>query len=132
MKKKEFWYKLPPFTFSVVALLTLFYFTLLPQPLPPFEPPMLNFDKVVHVVMMFLVSTAIMLDFKRRERQCELSLSTKIYITIATIALGAFIELAQGSELIHRGCDVLDGVANAVGCIMAFFVAPPLLRKLLK
>ena len=131
MKKKEFWYKLPPFTFSVVALLTLFYFTLVPQPLPPFEPPMLNFDKVVHVVMMFLVSTAIMLDFKRSEQQCELSLSTKIYITIATIALGAFIELAQGTELIHRGCDVFDGVANAVGCIMAFFVSPPLLRKLL-
>lgn len=124
--------KIPPFTFSVVALLTLFYFTLVPQPLPPFEPPMLDFDKVVHMVMMFLVSTAFMLDFKRRERQHKLPLSTKIYITIAMIVLGALIELAQGTELIHRGCDVWDGVANAIGCVLAFFFTPMILRRVMK
>lgn len=124
--------KIPPFTFSIVALLTLFYFTLVPQPLPPFEPPMLDFDKVVHMVMMFLVSTAFMLDFKRRERQHRLPLSTKIYITIAMIALGALIELAQGTSLIHRGCDVWDGVANAIGCLLAFFFTPIILRKVMK
>lgn len=124
--------KIPPFTFSIVALLTLFYFTLVPQPLPPFEPPMLDFDKVVHMVMMFLVSTAFMLDFKRRERQQRLPLSTKFYITIAMIALGALIELAQGTTLIHRGCDVWDGVANAIGCLLAFFFTPIILRKVMK
>lgn len=129
---KKWIYKVPPFTFSIVALLTLFYFTLVPQPLPPIEPPMLNFDKVVHVVMMFLVSTAFMLDFKRRERQHRLPLSIKIYITISMIVLGALIELAQGSTLIHRGCDVWDGVANAVGCLLAFFITPIILRKMIK
>ena len=93
---------------------------------------MLDFDKVVHMVMMFLVSTAFMLDFKRRERQHKLPLSTKIYITIAMIALGALIELAQGTELIHRGCDVWDGVANAIGCVLAFFFTPMILRKVMK
>ena len=84
------------------------------------------------MVMMFLVSTAFMLDFKRRERQQRLPLSTKIYITIAMIVLGALIELAQGTTLIHRGCDVWDGVANAIGCLLAFFFTPIILRKVMK
>ena len=130
MNKNKFINKVPPFTFSVVAFLTLFYFTLIPQPLPPIKVSIIGIDKVVHMVMMFLVSSAVMLDFKRRERQRKLPLSTKIYITIATIAVGALIELAQGTELIHRGCDVWDGVANALGSILAFFITPVLLRRL--
>lgn len=128
---KDILYKIPSFLPSAIALLTLFYFTLIPQPLPPIEVSIVNFDKVVHIVMMFLVCFVITFDFTRRERQRELSLPVRFYVMLATIILGALIEVAQGTPIIHRGCDVWDGVANAIGCILAFFTAPPLLRRLL-
>ena len=128
---KEFVYKIPPYLPTTLALLLLFYLTLVPQPLPPIEVPMLNADKIVHIVMMWSVSSTIMFDYKRRERQRLLPLSVKLFIMLGTIALGALIELAQGTDFINRGCDVWDGVANAIGCVLAFFVTPSILRRLL-
>lgn len=128
---KEILYRIPRYLPSVVVLLLLFYLTLVPQPLPPIDMHILNVDKLVHVVMMGGVSFVIMFDLKRRERQRELPLSERLCVLVGTIALGALIELAQGTELIHRGCDVWDGVANAVGSVVAFFVTPVVLRKLL-
>ena len=127
----DFLYKIPTYLPTAIVLVLLFYLTLVPQPLPPIDVPMLNADKVVHMVMMWGVSSVIMFDYKRRERQRVLSLSGRFYIMVGTILLGAFIELAQGTELIHRGCDLWDGIANAVGCVLAFFITPPLLRRLL-
>lgn len=127
----DFIYKIPTYLPTAIVLVLLFYLTLVPQPLPPIDVPMLNADKVVHMVMMWGVSSVIMFDYKRRERQRVLSLSVRFYIMLGTIVLGAFIELAQGTELIHRGCDLWDGIANAVGCVLAFFITPPLLRRLL-
>lgn len=127
----DFLYKIPTYLPTAIVLVLLFYLTFVPQPLPPIDVPMLNADKVVHMVMMWGVSSVIMFDYKRRERQRVLSLSVRFYIMVGTILLGAFIELAQGTELIHRGCDLWDGIANAVGCVLAFFITPPLLRRLL-
>lgn len=128
---KEFLYKIPPYLPTAIVLALLFYLTLVPQPLPPIEVPMLNADKIVHMVMMWGVSFTIMFDYKRRERQRMLPLSVKLYIMLGTIALGSLIELAQGTDFINRGCDIWDGVANAVGCVVSFFVTPPILRRLL-
>ena len=128
---KDFLYRIPAYLPTTIVLLLLFYFTLMPQPLPPIEVPMLNADKLVHLVMMWGVSGTIMFDYKRRERQRMLPLSVKLYIMLGTIALGSLIELAQGTDFINRGCDIWDGVANAVGCVVSFFVTPPILRRLL-
>ena len=128
---KNFLYGIPAYLPTTVALLLLFYLTLVPQPLPPMEVTMLNADKLVHVAMMWCVSATIMFDYKRRERQRLLPLSVRLYIMVGTIALGVLIELAQGTDFINRGCDVWDGVANAVGCVVSFFVTPPILRRLL-
>ena len=128
---KDFLYRIPAYLPTTIVLLLLFYFTLMPQPLPPIKVPMLNADKLVHLVMMWGVSGTIMFDYKRRERQRMLPLSVKLYIMLGTIALGSLIELAQGTDFINRGCDIWDGVANAVGCVVSFFVTPPILRRLL-
>lgn len=128
---KKFLYNIPAYLPTTLALLLLFYLTLMPQPLPPIEVPMLNADKLVHVAMMWGVSATIMFDYKRRERQRLLPLSVKLYIMVGTIALGVLIELAQGTDFINRGCDVWDGIANAIGCVVSFFATPPILRRLL-
>ena len=128
---KEFLYRIPSYLPTTIVLILLFYLTLVPQPLPPIEVPMLNFDKIVHMIMMGGVSLTIMFDYKRRERQRILPLSVRLYVLMGTIVLGTLIELAQGTELIHRGCDLWDGVANAFGCLLSFFLTPTILRRLL-
>lgn len=111
--------KLPPYLPSILVLLLLFYLTLVPQPLPQMEEPFLNFDKLVHVVMMAGVYLTFAFDYTRRERQHKLPLSVIFLLLVIVVLLGGFIELAQGTELIHRGCDMWDFIADAVGAIIA-------------
>lgn len=120
---KQFLLKLPPYLPSVIVLMLLFYLTLVPQPLPPIEEPFLNFDKLVHVVMMAGVYLTFAFDYTRRERQHRLPLSVILLLLVIVVLLGGFIELAQGTELIHRGCDLWDFIADAVGAILASLVA---------
>lgn len=128
---KQVLLKLPPYLPSVLVLLLLFYLTLVPQPLPPMEEPFLNFDKLVHVIMMAGVYLTFAFDYTRRERQHWLPLSVIFLLLVIVVLLGGFIELAQGTELIHRGCDLWDFIADSVGAIIASLVARTLMRLII-
>ena len=119
---------IPAYLPSVVVTLVLFYLTLVPQPLPPIELPFLHVDKLVHVVMMLGVYLIYAFDYTRRERQHKLSLSIMLWILLITVALGGFIELAQGTDIVNRGCDFGDFVADSVGALIAFAIVRPSMR----
>ncbi len=125
---KRFLLNLPPYLPSVLVLMLLFYLTLVPKPLPDVDIPILNFDKVVHVIMMVGVYLTFAFDYARRERQHKLSLSVILLFLVITVLLGGFIELAQGTELIHRGCDFADFIADAIGSVLGAVTA----RKIMK
>ncbi len=125
---KRFLLNLPPYLPSVLVLILLFYLTLVPKPLPDVDIPILNFDKVVHVIMMAGVYLTFAFDYTRRERQHKLSLSVILLFLVITVLLGGFIELAQGTELIHRGCDFADFIADAIGSVLGAVTA----RKIMK
>ena len=125
---KEFLYKIPPYLPTVIVLALLFYLTLVPDPLPRIEQPFLHVDKLAHVAMMLGVSLIYTFDYTRRERQHMLSLPVSLWVLFITVALGGFIELAQGTDLVNRGCDVWDFVADSVGSVIAFAIARPLMR----
>lgn len=130
MKK---WLKyVPSYIPSVVVTMVLFYFTLMPDPLPEVDAPFGHIDKLVHVVMMFGVYMVYAFDYKSRERQHLLPLPVMIALLVITIVLGGLIELAQGTDLINRGCDLYDFLADSVGAIVAFAVCRPLLARLFK
>lgn len=119
---------MPSYLPSVVITLLLFYLTLVPDPLPRIEQPFLHVDKLAHVAMMLVVSLVYAFDYTRRERQHMLSLPVTLWIFLITVALGGFIELAQGTELVNRGCDVWDFVADSLGSVIAFAISRPLMR----
>ena len=125
---RKFIINLPAYLPSVVVTLVQFYLTLVPQPLPPIDMPFLHIDKLVHVAMMLGVYLVYAFDYTRRERQHMLSLSVILWILLITVALGGFIELAQGLEFINRGCDFWDFVADFVGALIAFAIVRPLMR----
>lgn len=114
---------LPPYVPSAVVLLLLFYFTLVPKPLPDVDVPILNADKVVHVIMMGVVYLTLAFDYTRRERQHRLPSPVIVFLLVITVLLGGLIELAQGTEFIHRGCDFWDFVADSVGALLGSLVA---------
>ena len=120
---KKFLLGLPPYMPSVVVLLVLFYFTLVPQPLPEMDVPILNFDKIVHIIMMMGVYLTFAYDYTRRERQHRLPFPVILFLLVVTILLGGLIELAQGTEFIHRGCDFWDFVADSIGALLGSLVA---------
>lgn len=129
---KRYILNLPQFLPSIIVLLVLFYFTLIPQPLPPIQPPFLDFDKVIHIVMFAGVGFTFAFDVARRHRNVKLSGVILIIICCINITLGGFIELAQGTSLIHRGCDIGDFVADAIGAVLIAFASRPLLRIIFK
>lgn len=119
---------MPSYLPSVAITLLLLYLTLVPDPLPRIEQPFLHVDKLVHVAMMLVVYLIYAFDYTRRERQHLLSLPVALWILLITVALGGFIELAQGTDFINRGCDIWDFVADSVGSALAFAFARPLMR----
>lgn len=128
---KRFLINLPPYLPSVAVLLLLFYLTLVPKPLPDMDVPILNADKIVHVIMMAGVYLTLAFDYTRRERQHRLPLTVMVMLLVIVVVLGGMIELAQGTELIHRGCDFWDFVADSVGSLVGFLFARRVMRAML-
>lgn len=128
---KTYHNKIPAYLPSLVVVGLLYYFTLTPQPIPPMDLPDIGFDKIVHVVMMVGVYLTFAFDYLRQKRQLLLSLSVKLWLLVITIAIGGAIELAQGTELINRGCDLYDFIADSVGSVVATIIAPSVMRRLL-
>lgn len=122
---------IPTYLASVIITLVLCYLTLVPKPLPNIENPFLHFDKLVHILMFFIVYIIYAFDYIRQERQHTLSFSVLLVILMITILLGGFIELAQGTALIHRGCDIWDFVADSIGAILAFVFCRPIMKKII-
>lgn len=129
---RRFLLRLPSYLPSVVVLIILFYLTLVPKPLPEVTPPFFNFDKVVHIVMMMGVYLTFAFDCARKNQHRDLSLRAKWVLLVITIALGGFIELAQGTSIIHRGCDMGDFVADAIGAIIGLAVSGKIIYAIVK
>lgn len=127
---KRFYHKVPPYFFSVIVLALLFYFTLTPQPVPQMELPDIGLDKIVHVIMMASVYITMAFDYLRQKRQQKLSLCGLLCLFVINLALGGAIELLQGTEVINRGCDLYDFLADATGSLIAAIVTPKLMRHL--
>lgn len=123
---------LPPYVPSVIVLLLLFYLTLVPQPLPDMDVPILNADKIVHVIMMAGVYLTFAFDYTRQERQHRLPFSVIMLLLVVTVSLGGLIELAQGTEVIHRGCDFWDFVADSIGALSGSLIARRTVSRLLR
>lgn len=129
---KQFFTYLPPYIPSTIALLIVSYFTLIPQPLPNITTPFWGFDKVVHIIMMMCLYLVFAFDYTRRERHHRLSLSALVILLIIIILIGGGIELAQGTSLIHRSCDLGDFIANSLGALIGSLISRPIIYRLIK
>ena len=73
---------------------------------PPRKEPWLPWDKAEHFVMFYVLATAAMMAFPRRNL---------IGIAIILSGIGGLIEIAQGTALVNRDSELGDWIACIVG-----------------
>lgn len=118
---------------SVLTLAVVLYATLYPDPLDDSTmPPIPHLDKLIHAVMMGGLYGAIVFDAQRADRSKSLSRAFLIAAAAGVIAFGALDEEAQNAMGLGRSGDGFDFVADFVGVAVAFFAAPPVVRKVLR
>jgi VanZ family protein len=118
--------RLPQGLLTAVTVAAVLYLTLVPRPLPDMDMPMWEHtDKVVHALMMLGVLWAANVDIMRRNRirWCRMRLSSMVWLTVAVMAFGGVIELAQGAMQMGRGADWVDFAADCAGAVVAAVIS---------
>ena len=118
--------RLPQGLLTAITVAVVLYLTLVPRPLPDMEVPLWEHtDKVVHALMMMGVLWAANIDIMRRNRTrwSRMQLQSMILLTLAVMAFGGAIELAQAAMELGRGADWVDFAADCGGAIIAAAVS---------
>ena len=117
-------------TLSVIGL--ILYATLSSDPTGDVSIEIPHLDKLIHAIMMGGLVGAIAFDYKRAERQRQLTF--RFMSTVAAYVMVACIadELAQAYLTDSRSGDVLDLLADWAGVWVAVFTAPPAVNRVLR
>lgn len=76
-------------------------------------------DKVVHVIMYFVLSVVAVLDCAKPRLPHHLSLSVELAAVASAALFGVLMEICQGLMNQGRGMDYHDMIANAAGALLA-------------
>lgn len=119
---------------SMIVLAVIFYATLASDPAGADElPPIPHIDKLIHAIMMGGLVGAVAFDYKRAERQTRMLTSRfMLALTICVMAFGVVDEFLQSAVDNGRSFEGADILADWAGAWIAFFAAPPAIRKVLK
>ena len=106
----------PPGLYSLVALITILWLTLAPQPLPDNDIPLFEgADKIAHALMFGIFSMAILLDYCRI-RGCATPVLWVCGLAAVISALtGVVIEYIQRAMNAGRCFEHADIVADCIG-----------------
>ncbi|MDE6704231.1 MAG: VanZ family protein [Muribaculaceae bacterium] len=117
---------------SVLTLAVVLYATLCSNPLGDQEMPAIpHLDKLIHAIMMGGLFGAIVFDKQRANKSKRVSRKFLNILTVAIMGFCIIDEIAQTEMGIGRSGDILDIVADWSGIAIAYFTAPPIVRKVL-
>lgn len=119
---------------TALTVALILYATLAEHPAGAEELPVIPYiDKLIHAIMMGGLTGAAVFDYKRAHR-AEGSLTAAVmYRIVLAVMLFSFVdEIAQEYLTDARGGEVGDFVADGLGIGGAFFLAPPVVCRLLR
>lgn len=124
---KDFW----P---SMLTLAVILYAVFASDPLPENTlPPIPHLDKIIHAVMMGGLVGAVAFDLQRRNKRVpKLSFKLMATIWLGVAAFSVFTEIAQSALTTARQGDIYDLAADLVGATAAVYLAPPVIRAVLR
>lgn len=117
---------------TIIAFITFAWLTLAPHPLPDnnigamFE----NTDKVVHALMLWGITCAIIFDYKRAGNSLSWRVAAVIFISMILVSIAD--ELLQSAMHLGRTADILDFLADTIGIILGIITAPKIVTRILK
>lgn len=117
---------------TLIVIGVILYATLSSDPTGDVSIEIPHLDKLIHAIMMGGLVGAIAFDYKRAERQRQLTF--RFMSTVAAYVMAACIadELAQAYLTDSRSGDVLDLLADWAGVWVAVFTAPPAVNRVLR
>ena len=83
---------------------------------------LLSFDKLVHASIFFIMQVLLMRGFNLQDRYVALQNNYKIVSSLVCITYGGLLEVMQSYCFADRSGDLLDFLANSIGCILGLFV----------
>ena len=118
---------------STLTLAVVLYATLYPDPAGVDELPAIpHLDKLIHALMFGGLAGAWAFDYCRARHLQRPPRRVMLIAALVSAALGGVIELIQDAMGLGRGADMLDFAADSIGCVAAFFLAPPAIRAVLR
>ena len=81
---------------------------------------LLSFDKLVHAGMFAVLTILLVKGFMRQDRFMQLATHPVTYAISISVPYGFALELMQRFLIEGRTFDILDAVANAIGCLIGW------------
>lgn len=117
---------------SMLTLAVILYATLAKDPVGAEElPPIPHIDKLIHAVMLGGLLSAVAFDMSRKSKH-RLSKKTLWILFACVCAFGLADEALQAIPSIGRGCDPADFAADCFGALVALWLAPMAITRVLK
>ena len=91
---------------------------------------LLSFDKFVHAGIFFVEQILLMRALISLTEEIFLKKNYKWISVLFCISYGGSLELMQYYIFSERSSDVLDFIANSIGCIAGLFLFNPLAKKI--
>ncbi len=114
-----------------LVICAILYATLNSDPVGADElPPIPYLDKLIHAIMFGGLFSALCFDSYRSGS--PLTLRRKLCFALAAFIAGGLDELWQDALDNGRAAELLDFAADGAGILIAFFTAPPAIRKVVK
>lgn len=120
---KQWLMKQPPWIYTIITTVLIYYLTLTPHPLPQSDVSLFEgADLVVHAIMFGTLFGALAFDYYR---SCHrLSLKVECVMACVSVAAGGLVEILQGHFLATRSGDIYDFVADITGVVTAMSLVP--------
>lgn len=116
---------------TAVTLAAVLWLTLAPKPVPDMEMPMFpGADKIVHMLMMFGLTSVALFDIRRGEGR--LGVRAVIVTALCVVVFSALDEWAQGVMGAGRSADILDFAADCLGIMMAAYLSPLIIGRIMR
>lgn len=119
---------------TLIVIAVILYATLSSDPIGADKLPLIpHIDKLIHAIMMGGLFSAISFDCQRRDRSKNvLTWRFLLILFAAIVAFSVLDEIMQKIMENGRGAEFLDLAADILGCLIAMFLAPPAIRKVLR
>jgi len=110
------------FCLSIITLVVILYLSFMnTEQLPP--QPVVNFDKLLHSLMFFGLSSVFFFDLTSRFRVLESKKKIFYYVLLFPIIIGGFIEIIQENFTETRSGDWFDFLFNVLGSSFAYAIS---------